>query len=73
MREISNNLFHNKDNSKFKSSQNSIKYQNSLIIDYIFIPNWASTNSCFMMTNIIKWLYHFIIMLDIYLKIKTNK
>jgi len=38
MRKISNNLFHNKDNSEFKSSQNSMKYQNSLIIDYIFNP-----------------------------------
>ena len=38
MQEIPYNLFHNKDNSKFKASQNSIKYQNSLIIDYIFIP-----------------------------------
>jgi len=38
MWEISNNLFHNENNSKFKSSQNSIKYQNNLIIDYTFIP-----------------------------------
>jgi len=38
MGKISNNLFHSKDNTKFKSSQNSIKYQNSFIIVYIFIP-----------------------------------